>query len=91
MATATLDWSASPVAENVDSYNVEQSVDSGATWTTLGNTSAVSFTTGALTPSVPYQWRIRAHNAVGFSEPSDPVDLPTVPSKPATPSVTVNP
>ena len=89
MATATLNWVASPAAENVLSYTIEQ--HNGVSWSAIGSTASTAFTTGVLTPGVPYQWRIRAVNAAGASEPSDPVPLPVPPSKPATPSVVLNP
>lgn len=86
-ADLTLNWTANPASEQVASYLIQSSPD-GSTWTNLTAVAGTSYTIVNVSPD-PKQFRIIANNVSGLSEPSDPVEQPPAPSKPATPTVTV--
>jgi fibronectin type 3 domain-containing protein len=56
-------------ATDASQYFIEESTDSGSTWTQIASASAnaTSFPVLGLQPGTPYTFRVRAANAVGYS------------------------
>ncbi len=94
-AQVALSWTApSDGGSSITGYTVQQSVDSGTTWTAstftlFGTTTTVT----GLTNDIQYSFRVLAVNSIGISEPSNVVtatptaqQTPTVPDAPIYPS-----
>lgn len=75
--TLTLSWTSQ--GANVTSYRVEQSTDSGTTWTKLVDVTAStsSYAVTGLTSNTGYQFRVTAYNDSGTGSPSTAVSLTT--------------
>lgn len=65
-SSITLTWETPTTngGQAVSAYRVTS--DNGATWASVG--SALTYTTGTLTPGTPYTFIVQAQNAVGFSD-----------------------
>jgi len=87
MATIRLDWVANPSTEFVTNYIIYKSVNGGSL-SIQGNTSNNFFEIVNPNPGV-YSFSIQATNIAGTSAMSDVGFGPSVPSKPATPVVTI--
>ena len=60
----------------ITGYRVETSSDGGATWSTVGDTTAPELVITGLERGVTHRFRVVAVNAVGDSAASAPVDVP---------------
>jgi fibronectin type 3 domain-containing protein len=67
-------------------YDVERSLDNGASWNAAGTTATASFTDTGLTPSTTYTYHVRAGNGTGSSAYSSPASATTQPSVPPAPT-----
>jgi hypothetical protein len=85
-AAVKLTWSApaSTGGKAIDKYRVQRATSSAGPWTTVGSPTTTSFTASDLANGTTYHFRIAAHNAVGWSNPSTVVSAKpyTVPGKP---------
>ena len=54
-------------------YNLQRSLDGGASWSTLQNTSAITFANTMLSANTTYEYRISATDAGGSSATSSPL------------------
>ena len=71
-----LDWTVP--ADNgfaITTYQVERSIDSGATWNALTSVNAITHTDTGLTNGDSYQYRVAATNSVGSSAYSSAVTM----------------
>jgi hypothetical protein len=69
----------------VDGYYVQRAPSAAGPWVALVNTTNFSYTANGLTPGTTYYFRVVAHSAAGFSDPSAALSAttpPVVPSKP---------
>ncbi len=85
--SATLQWI--DHSKNEESFEIQQSIDGGTSWITVGGIIAANKTTTTvpLVSGAEHLFRVRAHNAVGDSEWSNVARLPIdVPTKPTTPT-----
>lgn len=84
MNTLRVSWTPNPASEQIINYELFQSKD-GSLFTSLGQAPGNSRDL-QLNPGV-YRFKVKAHNAAGASVESDIGDGPSIPSKPATPTV----
>ncbi|MGA2138961.1 MAG: fibronectin type III domain-containing protein [Verrucomicrobiia bacterium] len=78
-------------ANNEDGFMIERAPDSGGspgTWAQIATVSAnvTNYSDAGLTPLTTYWYRVRAHNAGGNSDYSDPASATTLPLPPQAPS-----
>src|SRR4029453_13355624 len=79
----SLTWTAVSGATH---YDVERSLDNGASWNAAGTTATASFTDTGLTPSTPYTYTFRPGHGRGSSAYSSPASATTQPSVPPAPT-----
>jgi len=82
-----VNWPENSPAEQVGVYKVLQSKDGGA-FNFAGQTAHPPFEVNGPLPGV-YAFKIVASNLAGDGPESDPASTPSAPSKPVTPTVTV--
>lgn len=99
----TVDWTAlTTTAETrgaaIDTYHLEWSTDSGATWSSLQgqvgaeSTALTKTQSTGITGGNDYQFRVTAHNAHGYGTTSSvtTITAATVPAAPAAPTVALS-
>lgn len=82
-----VNWPENAPAEQVNLYKVSQSKDGGP-FTFAGSVAHPPFEVNAPLPGV-YVFKVTASNLAGDGPESDPATSPSLPSKPVTPTVTV--
>jgi predicted phage tail protein len=86
--TVTLTWSApsSTGGAKIDKYAVQWAPSAAGPWVHVDDTIAKTYTATGIDNSVANNFRIRAHNAAGWSAPSTVVDTPVPVFAPGPPS-----
>lgn len=65
---AILNWSGSPPPNQADDYYIEQSANGSTGWTQIGVSTTTGFEVTNLAAGTTYYFRLRAHNAFGYSD-----------------------